>query len=105
MTVEAETEHPKLLVFGSRRSGPCRKLDAHLAQVLQRRGAHNAFRLVRVDVDDRPDLAERFRISTVPTLLVVEGKSVRSRLAGLSGPTRIAEFLEPWLRRSPASVR
>jgi hypothetical protein len=38
---------------------------------LQRRKNHRTFVLHQVDVDERPDLAEHFRIEKVPTLLAV----------------------------------
>jgi len=65
--------------------------------VLQRRRNHETFRLQRLNTEARPDLAERFRIATLPTLLVVEGKTVRGRLEDPRGCREIAAFLEPWL--------
>lgn len=88
---------PKLLFFFSRDSGRCRRTEAHLAQVLQRRGNHETFDLVRVPVDRRPDLAERFRIDAVPTLIVVDDRRVRARLANPHGCRDIGALLEPWL--------
>jgi len=42
-------------------------------------------------------LAERFKIEEVPTLLVIEGKRVTSRVACPRGCGPIKEFLSPWL--------
>ena len=41
---------------------------------------HGTFNVVRVAEEERPDLLERFRIETVPTLVVVEHKAVKGRL-------------------------
>ena len=60
--------------FHSSRSGPSRRVEGFLAQVLQRRGNHRTFRLVRVAAEERPDLVARFGIEAVPTLVVVDGK-------------------------------
>ena len=90
-------EKPMLLFFYSETSGRCRRAEGFLAQVLQRRRNHETFRLQRLDAERRPDLAERFRITTLPTLLVVEEKVVRGRLEDPRGCRDIAAFLEPWL--------
>jgi thioredoxin-like negative regulator of GroEL len=66
--------------------------------VLQRRRNHETFTLRRLNAETRPDLVERFRVDTLPTLLVVEEKVVRGRLENPRGCREIAEFLEPWLR-------
>ncbi len=73
MTVAVST--PQLVFFYSPRSGQSRRADGFLAQVLQRRHNHETFTLVRVDVDQRPDLVERFGITTTPTLLVIADES------------------------------
>jgi hypothetical protein len=52
---------------------------------------------VPVAEEDRPDLLERFKIDTVPTLLVVEGKAVAGRLERPRGCRDIEGFLAPWL--------
>jgi thioredoxin-like negative regulator of GroEL len=88
---------PMLVFVYSGLSGRCRRAEGYLAQVLQRRRNHETFRLHRLDAETRPDLAERFRVTTLPTLLVVEEKVVRGRLEDPRGCRDIAAFLEPWL--------
>jgi len=91
-------DKPGLVFFHSRVSGRCRRVEGFLAQVLQRRHNHGTFRLYRVALEERPDLAERFGVETLPTLLVVESKLVRGRLVAPSTCAEIEEFLAPWLR-------
>jgi len=43
------------------------------------------------------DPLERFRIETVPTLVVVENKAVKARLERPRGCREIEGFLAPWL--------
>jgi thioredoxin-like negative regulator of GroEL len=87
----------RLVFFHSTLSGNCRRVEGFLAQVLQRRRNHGTFKLVPVAEEDRPDLLERFKIDTVPTLLVVEGKAVAGRLERPRGCRDIEGFLAPWL--------
>ena len=94
---EARTTQPGLVFFHSRVSGNCRRVEGFLAQVLQRRRNHETFKLYRVANEDRPDLVERFAVTQLPTLVVVEGKTVRARLERPRGCRDIERFLAPWL--------
>jgi thioredoxin-like negative regulator of GroEL len=94
---EPQTQ-PRLIFFFSSRSGRCRRVEAFLAQVLQRRGNHATFKLYRVDVDANPALAERLRVGDVPTLAVIEDKQLTARLEQPRGCREIERFLAPWLQ-------
>jgi len=91
------TTQPGLVFFHSSVSGACRRAEGFLAQVLQRRQNHETFRLYRVAQEDRPDLVERFGITTMPTLVVVQGKTVCAKLERPRGCREIESFLAPWL--------
>lgn len=90
-------QQPRLVFFHSSVSGNCRRVEGFLAQVLQRRQNHGTFDVVRVSEEERPDLLEHFKIETLPTLVVVEGKAVRGRLVKPRGCRDIEGFLAPWL--------
>ena len=95
--VEA-AERPRLVFFYSPVSGRCRRAEGFLAQVLQRRHNHDTFDLHRVSVDDRPDLAERFKVDSVPTIVLVEGRRIKRRIVSPSGCRDLEAELAPWLR-------
>jgi thioredoxin-like negative regulator of GroEL len=90
-------QQPRLVFFYSTLSGHCRRVEGFLAQVLQRRRNHGTFNVVRVAGEERPDLLEHFKVETLPTLVVIEGKSVRGRLVRPRGCRDIEGFLAPWL--------
>ena len=92
-----EAQQPRLVFFHSKASGPCRRVEGFLAQVLQRRRNHGTFKVLHVAEEDRPDLLARFAVDALPTLVVVEGKAVRGRLAQPRGCRDIEGFLAPWL--------
>jgi hypothetical protein len=102
MVANAATAHdferPRLAFFYSAVSGRCRRVEGFLAQVLQRRGNHETFRLYRVPVEERPDLHERLKISRLPTLAVIEGKTVVGRLEQPRACRQIERFLSPWMK-------
>ena len=106
VTAGIEHDTPRLLFFYDQRSGKSRRTDAFLAQVLQRGGNHQTFMIHRIDVGQRPDLAQRFKVAATPTLLVVQDKKVQARLESPTGCKEIELVLRPWLRsRNDAQPR
>lgn len=95
--VEQPTQRPRLVFFYSSLSGRCRRVEGFIAQVLQRRQNHDTFDLVRVSVERRPDLAEKFRVEQVPTVCVVEGRKLRRTIVAPRGCRELEKELEPWL--------
>jgi Thioredoxin len=89
---------PKLIFFYSATSGPCRRVEGFLAQVLQRRRNHTSFDLFRVPVEDRPELATRFGVGQLPTILVVADRKIQRRIVSPDGAHALAKELSPWLR-------
>jgi thioredoxin-like negative regulator of GroEL len=70
-------------------------MDSTLAH-LARKERHR-LRLTRVDVEEHPDLAERFGVDDVPTLVLVRGRRVLERLEGRVSVPRIEEMLDTHL--------
>ena len=91
---------PLLVFFCSQRSGPARRMESLLAHLARKERAR--LRIMRVDVDDQPELAERFKIAAVPTLVLVKGKRVVDRLDGRASAPKIEAMLEPHL--APAAA-
>ena len=79
---------PMLVFFCSRRSGPARRMESLLAHLARKE--KDRVRIRRVDVDASPDLAERFEITVIPTLVLVDGKRALGRI-GASRRTRALE--------------
>jgi thioredoxin-like negative regulator of GroEL len=96
-TATAKTR-PSLLFIYSPTSGPSRRAEGYLAQVLQRRANHDTFRLSRINASKRPDLVERLRVSELPALLVVADRRIQARLVRPRGCAEITRFLSPWLK-------
>jgi thioredoxin 1 len=71
---------------------------AHLA-----RKERTRLRVMRVDVEDQPELAERFSVADVPTLVLVKRKKVVDRLEGRASAPKIESMLESHLA-TPAAA-
>lgn len=70
-------------------------MESLLAHVARREQAR--LRIAQIDVDLRPDLAQRFGVSVVPTLLLIKDRRVVERLEGRASAPRIDEMLAPHL--------
>lgn len=88
---------PLLVFFSSQRSGPARRMESLLAHLARKE--RERLRIRRVDVDEQPELAERFLVEQVPTLVLVKDKRAVGRLEGRSSAPKIeallAQHLEP----------
>jgi len=95
-------DRPLLVFFTSRRSGPARRMESLLAHIARKE--RSRLRVSKVDVDERPELATRFRVEQVPSLALVVGKRVVSRVDGRVTAPRIESMLAPYLEGEPASA-
>jgi thioredoxin-like negative regulator of GroEL len=89
---------PKLVFVYGRTSGQSRRVEGFLAQVLQRRHNHETFQLVRVCAESHPELVERLQVKVLPTILVIQGRRVRSRVESPRGRAEIEAGLVRWLK-------
>ena len=65
---------------------------AHLA-----RKERSRLRVTSIDINEQPELAERFRVETVPTIALVKEKRVVERIEGRASAPKIERMLEPHL--------
>ena len=95
-------DRPLLVFFTSRSSGPARRMESLLAYIARKE--RSRLRVGKIDVEEQPELAERFRVRQVPSLALVVGKRVVSRIDGRATAPRIESMLEPHLGESDAIV-
>ena len=86
---------PLLVFFTSERSGPARRMESLLAHLARKE--RGRLRIARVDIETQPDLAERFEVESIPTLVLVKSKRPVARLDGRVSAPRIEAMLEPHL--------
>jgi thioredoxin-like negative regulator of GroEL len=91
---------PLLVFFSSERSGPSRRMDSLLAHLARKE--RDRLRVARVDVESQPEVAARFNVSLVPTLVLVKERRVVDRIEGRVSAPRIERMLEPHLDPAPA---
>lgn len=72
-----DSDLPVLVDFWASWCGPCMMLAPTVEQIAKEYG--DKYKVCKVNVDDEPDLAVKFGINTIPTLLVFkDGKLVET---------------------------
>jgi len=76
-----ESPTPVLVNFGAPWCGLCRMIQPILSQFHASYGQQ--FKLININADENFKLSNYYRLTTLPTLLLIEGGQVRQRLDNL----------------------
>ena len=92
LTQELETalragEKPLVLDFYADWCGPCRMQAPLFQQAEAALQGQAEFR--KVDIEQQPELAERFGVMSIPTIVIVQGGQTRWRSVGVTGKEKI----------------
>ena len=72
--------------------GPCRMIAPVLDELAAE--SQGRYRIAKLNVDDNPQTSARFRISSIPTLLIFKDGKLIDRLIGAQPKQAIAERLQ-----------
>lgn len=83
--------------------GPCRMVSPALEQLAKEKAGQ--LKLVKVDIDRAPKLAQRFSIQAVPTLMVLYRGEVIARQPGAAPVGALRRWLDDAIVRIPSESR
>jgi len=91
-SVVLESEHPVLVDFWASWCGPCKSVAPTLESLAEE--YEGQLKIVKVDVDEAPELAARFGVRGVPTLMLFLGGNVEASKVGAMPRAQLAAFLD-----------
>lgn len=91
----ASSDLPVLVDFWADWCGPCKAIAPILEEIADEHG--DRVRIAKLNVDDNPDIARRFDVMSIPTLILFKEGTPEARLVGAKGKGQLVEEISPHL--------
>jgi thioredoxin 1 len=89
-----QSDKPVLIDFYAEWCGPCKMMKPRLLDVAEQIG--EKAKIVAVDVDKEKELAQRFRIQSVPTLIIFKNGNQLWRQSGMISANALVKLLKDY---------
>jgi len=89
------SSEPVLVDFWAEWCGPCKMIAPILEEIAAEQAG--SIRIAKVNVDEAPDLARRFEVMSIPTLILFDNGVPAKRMVGAKGKPQLLEELAEYL--------
>ncbi len=72
--------------------GPCKMQSPIIDQIAEEQG--EVIKVGKINVDESPELAEKYGVMSIPTILIIENGEVKNQFIGLTSKDIIVEKLK-----------
>lgn len=86
-----KSDVPVLVDFWATWCGPCRALGPVLEEIASET---SSVKIVKVNVDEQPELASQFRIMSIPTMILFKSGEVADKTVGLLPKDEVLNFIK-----------
>ena len=86
-----KSEKPVLIDFYADWCGPCKMLSPIIDEIAEE---NSDIKVVKVNVDDSQDLAMKYQVMSIPTLVVIKNGEEVNRSVGLIDKSQVANLIK-----------
>ena len=100
--IEASMEVPVIVDFWAPWCGPCKQLGPILEKVVT--AASGAVRMVKLDIDQSPEIAQQLRIQSIPAVFAFHGGRPVAGFAGAQPESQVKAFVDKLINSAGTKV-